>query len=93
MKLITTHLLNLTKGDIIYRYPYNGTPQEHFDATQTNKIEVYQIRSINEKSGMLELVMSDSTQLLFALPGEISRVFINVRDLAGEKVWWLNDQL
>lgn len=92
MKLITTQYApKLNKGDIIFKHPYNSNPEQLKDGGPANNTQTYQIRSINEKSGMLELVMNDASQTLFARAGDVSRIFINVRHLAEQKVWWLND--
>lgn len=92
MKLITTQQETaLCKGDIITRYPYNGEPEANFDSTRAKYIQTYEVRSVNAASGMLELVMSAGTAPWLALPWHIDRIFINIRHLAEQKIWWVDD--
>lgn len=94
MQLITEKQVAALKiGDTIKRYPYNGAPEEIFDEDRPNYIEAYTVRSVTSADKMIELVMTEETQSVFAMPGNVNRIFVVADRLVAEKTWWVGDSV
>jgi len=83
----------LFQGSILKRFPSYGDPLELFDETRKGYIDTFEVRSINQKYEMFELVMTGESVSLFSSPGDVGRIFIKSYDLLKENIWWENDKL
>lgn len=82
---------SLIKGDIVTRYPYNGTPEAVFDKESTSLIEVYEVRSVNNTTHIVELVTATNDSMTMPMPGEVSRIFIHQENLSAQQIWWTDE--
>ncbi len=90
IKLTTPEQVSgLRKGDILKRFPANGAPQEIFDETQEDNTDIYTIQSINPTNKTIGLIMTVSSQTMFAWPGDMERLAITPYHLLSEKTWWI----
>lgn len=80
----------LSQGDVIVRFPSYGDPVDIYDKEQKKYIDTFEIKSINKKYEMFELVMTGASVSLFSSPGDIGRLFIKSHDLIKENIWWQN---
>ncbi len=88
-KLTTAaQVAELRKGDIIRRFPSDGKPANTFDETQKKQIDTYKIQSINANSGLIGLVMTGDSLVMFASPVDIERLLIQPVNLVSEQNWW-----
>lgn len=87
--LKTVTASKLKRGDVVHRFPVYGNPQEIFDATQSRRIQAYEIVSINTAADVIGLVMAAETVPVYELPGRIGRLFIRRLDLVNEETWWI----
>lgn len=87
-KITSDLLLLLRVGDIIFRFPCDGEPENEFDEDSVGRIHSFQIRSINTKNDMVELVI-DHPFFMFPSPGDINRLFIKSYELVTQKIWWI----
>ena len=79
----------LKTGDIINNYPRNGPPVLTFDSTQKDRIECFEVVFANKNTTMVSLVLAKESRILFASPGDVSKLFISEKDLIKQGVWWL----
>ena len=80
----------LIQGNVIVRFTSYGDPVDVYDKEQKKYIDTFEIRSINKKYEMFELVMTGASVSLFSSPGDIGRLFIKSHDLIKENIWWQN---
>ncbi|MBZ4189348.1 hypothetical protein LQ567_16290 [Niabella pedocola] len=88
-KITTAQIALLRKGDIIRRFPSNGAPEEQFDETCKENTDAFEIRSINLKNDMIELVTPSDSRVIFSSPGDISHLFIKSYNLVAQGIWWM----
>lgn len=89
-KKITTAQVDLLRiGAIIWRFPSSGAPEEQFDVTRKENTDAFEIRSINLKNNMIELVTPSDTRAFFSSPGDISHLFIKSSNLVAQGIWWM----
>lgn len=78
----------LVKGSILKRFPNYGAPEEVFDHGRGTYIDSFEIRSINQKYQMFELVMTGTSTYLLSSPADVGRIFIKSYDLVNQGIWW-----
>jgi hypothetical protein len=86
-----TQIALLAEGNVLQRFPNYGVPEDIFDGGRKKYIDTYEIRSINRKYDMFELVMTGASVSLFSSAGDVGRIFIKSYDLVNEGIWWQNN--
>lgn len=57
-----------------------------------NLIETFDVQFVNDRNKIISLILTKSVRILFALPVEVSKLFISEKDLIDADIWWLLSQ-
>ena len=78
----------LKVGDIITQFPIYQEAEDFFDISRADRIQAYEIATINIDRDVLGLVVVSQSIPVCASPGEIGRLFIKRSDLIISGKWW-----
>ncbi len=91
IKLVTPEQLDQLKvGNILTRFPSNGKPEDKFDESRKNDIDVFEILTINRQDQIVKLILADDAIEIFTWPGDIERLNIKLSTIISEKKWWIS---
>jgi hypothetical protein len=89
-KLTTPEQLDqLEEGIILTRFPAKGKPEDKFDESRKDDIDVFKILTIDRKGQIAKLILADSTIEMFTWPKDIERLNIKLSNILLEKTWWI----
>lgn len=82
----------LRPGDTLERFPCNCAdgPLDRFDDSRPRHIIQYEIRSIDQRTGLFSLITTNYRTLAITSPVDIGRLIISDADLLAQSVWWIH---
>jgi hypothetical protein len=90
-KLTTSEQLDqLKEGNILTKFPVNGAPEDKFDESRKEDIDVFEIITINRQAQIVKLILAPDAIEIFTWPGDVERLNMKLSTILSEKKWWIS---